>query len=258
MQHIGNIINCGRYGSVRSMFNNKLNKEVAIKILPKKRHDVGKYKNNEMISREKIAWSDLTGQQNILELYDIYEDEENVYFMSEKCNDHNINDINVFNLTDKEKHYITKSILNGIYQCHSRNYSHGDIKPANILMNKDNVIKLCDFGNSLPSMHENKGLSGSRGTPFYCSPEISSQYTEYGKNIDMWSLGIMVYQFYHYNKHPFYKNEICHNLYIDNNKIEWEYDIDKNIKDFILQCLKYNKDIRLSSEEALNHPFIKF
>lgn len=254
---IGTVINSGRYGTVRSFFNKKLNKNVAIKILPKKRNDILDRKNSEMINREIIAWKELTGQKNILELYDIFEDDENIYFMSEKCKDHNINELNVFNLTDKEKKHISKSILNGIHQCHSRNYSHGDIKPANILMNENNIIKLCDFGNSLQTHHNNKGLFGFKGTPFYCSPEIMSRYNEYGKNIDIWSLGIIIYQFYHYNKHPFYTKGLCHILYIDNSKIEWEYDLDKNTKDFILQCLNFDKDNRMNSEEALKHPFIK-
>lgn len=256
MDMIGTIINSGRYGTVRSVFNTKLNKNIAVKILPKKRNDLSAHKNNEMIMREIIAWKDLTGQHNIVKLYDIIDDENNIYFLSEQCN-HNLFQKNIYKMSNIDKDYIIKNTLNGLYQCHSNNYYHGDIKPANILVDDNNIIKLCDFGNSLPSSQEYNGLFGNRGTPFYSSPDISSEYNQYGRNADMWSFGIIIYQYYHFNLHPFYKNDICNRLFINHENIEWNSEIDNNIKDFILKCLECNKEKRISSKDALTHPYIK-
>lgn len=257
MDKVGTIINSGRYGTVKKFFHPKMNKLISIKTLPKRRDDVCDYKNKEMISRERTAWTELNKQPNILELYNILEDDQNVYFISELCKDKNLQELDIYKYEDREKNKIIKQILNGIYQCHSKNYSHGDIKLGNTLINYDNIIKICDFGNSLISSQEDGGLYGARGTPFYAAPEILSKYNSYGRNVDMWALGIIVFQFYHYNLHPYYKKDICHNLYIDNNKIDWDYSLDKNIKDFILKCLSYDKYHRISSSEALEHPFIK-
>ena len=72
---------------------------------------------------------------------------------------------------------------------------HRDLKPANILMTRENKIKLADFGlaRKIDTNSEDPLMKTHVGTPYYKAPEIYHQlgYTE---NVDLWSLGIMLFQ----------------------------------------------------------------
>lgn len=72
---------------------------------------------------------------------------------------------------------------------------HRDLKPANILLSKDNQIKLADFGlaRTFDESQEEKLLNTEVGTPYYKAPEIFKSMP-YGANVDLWSLGIILFQ----------------------------------------------------------------
>jgi serine/threonine protein kinase len=82
-------------------------------------------------------------------------------------------------------------ILGAVKYAHENNVLHLDIKPANIMINKQGDIKLLDFGISAESNKVGKGAIV--GSPLYMSPEQT-----FGKNInqqsDIYSLGITLFQ----------------------------------------------------------------
>ena len=87
--------------------------------------------------------------------------------------------------------HITRQILIGLAQLHSRFQVHRDIKPANILIDNTGHVKISDFG----LMKQLDGTSAFTksfvGTMIYLSPErISGNNTEYSYSSDIWSLGI--------------------------------------------------------------------
>ena len=97
-------------------------------------------------------------------------------------------------LTEKESFKYFSQIINAVYFLHKNDLIHRDIKPENILLFDNNLCKLCDFGWCVKL--DGKQRRTFCGTPEYMSPEIINKM-EYSKEIDVWSLGILLYEMIH-------------------------------------------------------------
>lgn len=100
------------------------------------------------------------------------------------------------NATGLESEYIRKIIyqlVKSIDYCHSHDVIHRDVKPENLLISKDNVLKICDFGFArvLPrSDHEI--ITDYVATRWYRSPELLLSFPYYGKPVDMWAIACIL------------------------------------------------------------------
>ncbi|GAA5833727.1 hypothetical protein JCM9279_001608 [Rhodotorula babjevae] len=84
---------------------------------------------------------------------------------------------------------IAESILEGLVYLHDQKIIHRDIKPSNVLVTRDGLIKLCDFGVSGELVDS---LAGTFvGTTFYLSPE-RIRGGQYSINSDVWSMAVTV------------------------------------------------------------------
>ncbi|BGP55721.1 hypothetical protein JCM8202_005714 [Rhodotorula sphaerocarpa] len=84
---------------------------------------------------------------------------------------------------------IAESILEGLVYLHSQKIIHRDIKPSNVLVTRDGLIKLCDFGVSGELVDS---LAGTFvGTTYYLSPE-RIRGGQYSINSDVWSMAVTV------------------------------------------------------------------
>ena len=78
---------------------------------------------------------------------------------------------------------------------HKRNLLHRDLKPENILLNKNYTPKICDFGWSA-EIKNDEARATFCGTYEYMAPEIFEN-EEYDTSVDIWSLGILLYEILH-------------------------------------------------------------
>ena len=85
-------------------------------------------------------------------------------------------------------------VVNAVNFMHSNDLIHRDIKPENILIFENNIIRLCDFGWCVKLEGHQRGTFC--GTTEYMSPELVN-HQGYGKEIDVWSLGILLYEMIH-------------------------------------------------------------
>eukprot|EP00347_Sterkiella_histriomuscorum_P009565 403340719 len=79
---------------------------------------------------------------------------------------------------------------------------HRDIKPLNILVFKNNHIKLADFGESIFLKEKDQKINKSVGTLAYQAPEMNKQQ-EYDESVDIFSLGVTLHQLCHLGKENF-------------------------------------------------------
>mmetsp|Transcript_58315 Transcript_58315/g.142577 ORF Transcript_58315/g.142577 Transcript_58315/m.142577 type:complete len:492 (-) Transcript_58315:1079-2554(-) len=84
--------------------------------------------------------------------------------------------------------------IQGLEHMHSKNIIHCDIKPGNVLLTKDDTVKLCDFGMSVRSTE--KEVMG--GSPVYMAPEHLTAWRhhsdDFDHRVDIYSLGIVMYE----------------------------------------------------------------
>jgi serine/threonine protein kinase len=115
------------------------------------------------------------------------------------------------NITEDEAMNYFTMILIGLHYLHSKNIVHRDLKPANILIDKlpegVDILKIGDFGIAKVDIQEIKkkfsATLGEKTTPAYAAPETMKEKPESSAKVDMWALGIILYQLVNSKNHPF-------------------------------------------------------
>ncbi|XP_035290096.1 serine/threonine-protein kinase NLK [Anguilla rostrata] len=81
-------------------------------------------------------------------------------------------------------------ILRGLKYLHSAGILHRDIKPGNLLVNSNCVLKICDFGLArVEELDESRHMTQEVVTQYYRAPEILMGSRHYSNAIDVWSVG---------------------------------------------------------------------
>ena len=108
------------------------------------------------------------------------------------------------NITDKEILKMAIDVATALEDCEENNVVHRDIKPDNIFVNKKGIYKVGDFG---IAKHIEKTVSNmsKKGTENYMAPELYKN-EKGNRTVDIYSLGIMLYRYFNYNRLPFLPN----------------------------------------------------
>lgn len=82
-----------------------------------------------------------------------------------------------------------QQILRGVARIHESGSMHRDLKPANVLVTRDCVLKIADFGLSTSRRPQDGRLTNNVTTIWYRAPELLLGATQYSNAVDMWSVG---------------------------------------------------------------------
>ena len=154
--------------------------------------------------------------------------------------------------------YICKEILTGLRHLHSQFRIHRDIKSDNILLSLDGSVKLGDFGYAAQLTAEQDKRTTVVGTPSWMAPELVVG-SKYDGKVDIWSMGIVSLEMAE-GEPPNLRENPMKALYLTatgpppslSEKHKWSTEFNR----FIEKCLIKDPEMRPSSEELLNDPFI--
>ncbi|KAM6951726.1 calcium/calmodulin-dependent protein kinase (CaM kinase) II gamma 1 isoform 2-T2 [Aplochiton taeniatus] len=153
-------------------------------------------------------------------------------------------------------------ILESVNHIHQHDIVHRDLKPENLLLAskmKGAAVKLADFGLAIEVQGDQQAWFGFAGTPGYLSPEVLRK-DPYGKPVDIWACGVILYillvgypPFWDEDQHKLYQ-QIKAGAY-DFPSPEWDT-VTPEAKNLINQMLTINPAKRITSEQALKHPWV--
>ncbi|XP_055369912.1 MAP/microtubule affinity-regulating kinase 4 isoform X2 [Betta splendens] len=193
--HIGNYrllktIGKGNFAKVKLARHILTGREVAIKIIDKTQLNPTSL---QKLFREVRIMKTLK-HPNIVQLFEVIETEKTLYLIMEYASGGEVFDYLVAHGRMKEKEARAKfrQIVSAVHYCHKKNIVHRDLKAENLLLDADANIKIADFGFSNEFTAGNK-LDTFCGSPPYAAPELFQGKKYDGPEVDIWSLGVILY-----------------------------------------------------------------
>ena len=252
---IGRPLGRGKFGNVYLAREKKSGYVVALKVLFKNQLQQS---NVEHQLRREIEIQPHLRHPNILRLYGYFYDDSRVYLILEyaakgelykelqKC----------VRFDEKRTATYIASLANALVYCHSKHVIHRDIKPENLLQGLNGELKIADFGWSVHA--PNSRRQTLCGTLDYLPPEMV-EGTTHDNCVDVWSLGVLCYEFL-YGNPPFeaaghsetYKRILRVDL-----RFPAEPAVSEDAKDLIRSLLVKNPTERMDLSQVIHHPWIK-
>ena len=247
----------GTFSNVYKGYFPEENLEIAVKKINRKGID----KMRKYIDKEIEIMKDLN-HPNVIKLYDVIYDKknnyENIYLILEYCPYGDLNSLlkkETFT-EEKAKKYL-KQLSSGLKYLTENNIFHRDLKPQNILIGEDNMLKISDFGFA-KSINSDDISETFCGSPLYMAPEILT-YQKYTYIADLWSVGVILYEMLT-GETPFTG---C-NLYslvsnMKNNEVRIPNysNLSSECKQLLFSLLQKDPDRRISWEKFYDHPWFK-
>lgn len=251
----------GQFGVTYLCTHNKTGELYACKSIAKRKlmckEDI------EDVKREIQIMHHLSGIENIVELKGVFEDKHHVHLVMELCAGGELFDriIAKGHYSERAAAELCRTIVNVVHRCHNLGVFHRDLKPENFLLaNKDEnaPLKATDFGLSV-FFKPGDVFKDIVGSAYYVAPEVLLR--RYGPEADVWSAGVIVYILL-CGVPPFWA-ETEQGIFdavlrgtIDFNADPWPK-ISGGAKDLVKKMLKQDPKERLTTQQVLNHPWMK-
>ncbi|KAI8914784.1 hypothetical protein PhCBS80983_g00816 [Powellomyces hirtus] len=255
---LGSQLGTGAFSEVRLGTDRTNGKKFAVKII-----DKSKCKGKEGMIDTEVRILQKVRHENIIQMFEMYENENKICLVMELVTGGELFDdiVKRGRYTEVDCARIIHKILLALNYLHDLGIVHRDLKPENLLLSdrsKRPKIMIGDFGLS-KIFNDEEVMKTACGTPGYVAPEVLKRQG-YGKEVDLWSLGVITYillcgypPFYDQNNIELFKLIMAGNYKFDK---PWWDPISETAKDFIRKSLVVNPKDRQTAAQALNHPFI--
>ncbi|KAJ3092186.1 MAP/microtubule affinity-regulating kinase 4 [Quaeritorhiza haematococci] len=181
----------GTYGKVKLAYHVHTGEKFAIKVIEKSQ--IQSPKQVARLQRE-IRFLKLLHHPHIVKVYDVIESADLIYIVMEYAAGGELFDYIVAHkrVREKEARSFFRMVLSAVDYCHQNAVIHRDLKPENLLLDEKKCIKIIDFG--FGNNFTSDGLLDTFcGSPFYAAPEMILGKKYEGPEVDMWSLGVILF-----------------------------------------------------------------
>lgn len=251
---LGKELGSGAFSVVKEGSKKDSGESFAIKVVTKAKLT----QEDELALKDEIQVLKELQHVNIIRLYDVFNEKEYYYLVTEKMMGGELFDriVQKSYYNEKEARDVCKILFEALHYCHSKKVAHRDLKPENLLLlsnDSDSDIKIADFGFA-KKCPKPKSLTTQCGTPGYVAPEIL-EGSKYDTQADMWSLGVIVYillggypPFIEQNQRDLFRK-----IRTGQYKFHEEYwsQVSEGAKNLIRSMLTVNPDNRKSAQELI-------
>ena len=244
----------GGMGKVYKVFDQEIQAKMALKLIKPEvsadKNTIDRFRNELKIARD-------ISHKNICRMYDLGKEAGSYFITMEYVSGEDLKSFirRARQLVVGTAIFIAKQVCEGLAEAHRVGVVHRDLKPGNIMIDKEGNAKIMDFG--IARSISVKGITGAGvmiGTPEYMSPE-QVEGKEIDQRSDIYSLGIILYEMLT-GQVPFegdtpFTIGVKQKSEIPRNPKELNAQIPQDLSRLILRCLEKDKDRRYQSADEL-------
>ncbi|GFR43165.1 hypothetical protein Agub_g4214 [Astrephomene gubernaculifera] len=258
---LGKTIGAGAFGLVRIGKNIMTDELVAIKSV-----DASRFRSIAEIDQIQEEMSVLSSLKhpNIIRLFDVHFQNNTFFLVMEFAGGGSLVHF-MRTHGDPVRHCLDEATAGRVFTqmvsaldyCHRRRVIHRDLKPENILMDENNNLKIADFGLAAVAAPFSGGLTLQCGTPEFTAPEITIGREYDGCSVDIWSMGVILYEALSGNL-PF-KGTTQATLFKAIQRGVFDplpTHVSAECKDLVRRMLVVDPSSRISMDEILRHPWV--
>ncbi|KAK3091925.1 hypothetical protein FSP39_023761 [Pinctada imbricata] len=259
----GDVLGEGSYGKVKEALDTETLQRRAVKIV--KKRTLRKIPNGELNVQREIQLLKRLRHKHVIKLVDfIYnEEKQKKYMVMEYC----VGELQELLESTPEKkfpifqaHCYFSQLIDGLEYLHSHGVVHKDIKPGNLLLSREEILKITDLGvaEAIDWFDSGDECHTSQGSPAFQPPEIANGQEMFtGFKVDVWSSGVTLYNMatalYPFEGDNIYK--LFEN--IGKGKYTIPDSVDDKLRSLLEGMLQYKAEDRLTIQQIKHHDWVR-